>query len=73
MIELALAAGIPIEYRTVAIGDVARADEAFITGSVKEILPIHHVGDLAPAVSHPGPMTRRMRELFFRNRDRRLE
>lgn len=73
MIELALAAGIPVEYRTVAIGDVARADEAFITGSVKEILPIHHIGGLAPAGSHPGPVTRKMRDLFFRNRDRRLE
>jgi branched-chain amino acid aminotransferase len=73
MIDLAVATGIPVEYRTVALEDVVRADEAFITGSVKEILPIHHVGDRAVAGRHPGPVTRKLRDLFFRNRERLLE
>lgn len=73
MLLLAAEAGIPVEYRTPGLKEVRLAEEMFLTGSVKEILPIHHVGAMAPAGSHPGPVTRKMRDLFFRNRDRWLE
>ena len=73
MLLLAAEAGVPVEYRTPALDEVRLAEEMFLTGSVKEILPIHHVGGLALAASHPGPVTRKMRDLFFRNRDLWLE
>jgi branched-subunit amino acid aminotransferase/4-amino-4-deoxychorismate lyase len=53
--------GIPVEERDLFPADVENADEAFLTGSLMEVLPLRRLGhvDLAP-----GPIARRLlREL----------
>ena len=35
--------------------ELAQADEAFISGSIKEVLPVVRVGDQTIGNGHPGP------------------
>lgn len=41
------------------------ADEVFITGSVKEVLPVTHLGERKIANGKPGKITRRIHERFL--------
>jgi branched-chain amino acid aminotransferase len=44
--------------------DLTRADEAFLTSSLKELLPIATVDGNPVANGHPGPVTRQLLEAF---------
>jgi branched-chain amino acid aminotransferase len=48
-----------IHYR-----DLAHMDEAFLTSTTKEVLPVVQMDDLVIGEGHPGPVTRRVMELF---------
>ncbi len=47
-----------------SLTEVYRADEMFCTGTMGELAPVTHVDGRAIGVSPPGPMTRRLSELF---------
>ena len=54
--------GVPVEERAVVIADAWTADEAFLTGTGAEIVPIARVD--GRRLVAPGPVTRRVRRLF---------
>lgn len=53
--------------------ELASADEAFITGSVKEILAVVRVGNQQIGSGHPGPVVQHLQRLFKANMDNWLE
>lgn len=68
VIEVARAEGIPVEERTLLPEDLLRADEAMITSTVREIVPVVRVG--MEEEEHPvgdgrvGPTVRRITAAF---------
>ncbi len=50
-------AHVPVVERRFAKAEIARASEAFITSSIREVLPISHVDDLVIGAGKPGPIT----------------
>lgn len=63
VIELAEQLGIPVEEVDVPLGTVAGANEAFLSGTIKEIQAIGEIGDTV--LPHaPGPVTRRIQQAF---------
>jgi branched-chain amino acid aminotransferase len=64
IIELAAGAGIRVVERDMATRELLRADEAFLTSSVAEVMPIIQVGQNGVGNGHPGPMTRRVQRLY---------
>jgi branched-chain amino acid aminotransferase len=49
----------PIHYR-----DLAHVDEAFLTSTTKEVLPVAQIDDIVLSNGRPGPVTQRIAELF---------
>ena len=65
ILELARGSGIPVEERCPMLSELPLADEAFITGSVKKVLPVVRVGDRTIGTGRPGPMTLRLSRLYL--------
>ncbi len=65
---LECAAGIDVPAREVALkdADLFGADEAFLTSSTKDIVPIVHVDDRTIGTGRPGPVTMRLLEEYRR-------
>jgi branched-chain amino acid aminotransferase len=59
-------AGVPVSERTIYENDVLGADEAFITGTTREVTPVVAVGDRAIGDGRPGPVTRLLLDTFRR-------
>lgn len=57
----------PLEY------ELAEADEAFISGSVKEILPVVKIGKQVIGKGHPGPVSKHIYKIFLSNIGRWME
>ena len=54
VLELAQQSGIPVKEIDVAVGDLARSDEAFLSSTTREVQPIAHVdGQPLPTVCGP--------------------
>jgi len=64
VLELAKQAGIRVEERPFLAADLARAEEAFITSSIREIVPIIAVDGTVIGTGKPGPVTRRLIAAF---------
>ena len=65
-IILDLAPGIcTIERRTIDLEELAKADETFITGTTKKILPIIQIDDLIIGNGKPGPVTQQLMTRFL--------
>jgi branched-chain amino acid aminotransferase len=58
--------GIPVQRATLVPGDLASAQEAFITGSTRELSPVVRIDDRVIGDGRPGPITRRLLEGFRR-------
>jgi branched-chain amino acid aminotransferase len=63
LFEIARGAGLPVEERVLHADDLLKADEAFITSTLKELAPIRRV-DAQAMPQAPGPVTRRLLELY---------
>jgi len=75
VLELARAAGIPVEEGRYGFEALAEADEAFVTNSVQELVPVGSLFDDADAVRRrwdeaPGPMTKRLQSAYRSLADR---
>jgi branched-chain amino acid aminotransferase len=57
--------GIEIETGNILRSDLYTADEAFLSGTAVEIVPIRSVDDRVVGNGEPGPITRRVQEVFF--------
>ncbi len=66
---LLAADGVPVQETTLVPADAWTAEEAFLTGTGAEVVPIAAIDDRALAA--PGPLTRRARELFAASLPRR--
>jgi branched-chain amino acid aminotransferase len=66
--------GVPTREERITRDEVYLADEAFFTGTAAEVTPIRELDDRRIGEGTPGPMTRRLQDLFFatvRGRDDR--
>jgi branched-chain amino acid aminotransferase len=72
-LEVALEAGFSTEERCPMVDELARCSEFFITGSVKEILPVVRVGKTTIGGGKPGPVSAHLRRLYLQNLDRWME
>jgi branched-chain amino acid aminotransferase len=63
IMELARDEGYTIVEREIARSELYIADEVFVTGTAAEVCPIREVDE--HAIGEPGPVTRRLQELFF--------
>ncbi|MDI6908051.1 MAG: aminotransferase class IV [Thermoanaerobacterales bacterium] len=62
--ELATRTGIPFLERPLAPEDIVRSDEAFLTNSVVEIVPLVAVGRTPVGNGAPGPLTARLQAAY---------
>ena len=65
IIDLARSAGINVEERCPLLTELPMATEAFITGSVKKILPVVQIGDWTIGDGAPGLTTKRLLSLYL--------
>jgi branched-chain amino acid aminotransferase len=56
--------GIPLLERPLPLATLERADEAFLTSTVREVLPVVRVGDRTVGPGEPGPVTTRLHAAF---------
>ena len=56
---------IEIEERDLNLDELSRAQEAFITGTSKGVLPIVQIGEELIGDGKPGEMTKRLGRLFM--------
>ena len=64
MLELCRANGIPHAEKDLSLTEVYRADEVFCTGTMGELTPVIKVDGRMIRNGQPGPVTRRLVELF---------
>lgn len=64
---------IPLELRPPRTDELSQAQEAFITGSVKEIMPVIQIGSSVIGEGRPGPFTAKITELYRKNIYRYVE
>ncbi len=65
-IILKLAADFQIEFRSIPLSEVASCDEAFLTSSVKDCVPLVQVNEEIIGLGRPGPITEMLRNRFRR-------
>ena len=68
ILELAEANGIPHHEADIRAEDLAKAAEIWVTSSTKEILPVTTLDDKAVGDGKPGPVFRRMYDLYQVNK-----
>jgi len=64
VLELAAELGIPGRETTLTPGDLSKVQEAFITGTTREVTPVVAVSDTTIGNGKPGPMTKRLLKAF---------
>ena len=60
VLELCAALELPADERALGDGDLLGADEAFLTSTTREVVPIVRVDGRAIGTGHPGPVTRQI-------------
>lgn len=73
LIDLARKEGFQVEERLMDLDELRRAQEAFLTGSVKEVTAVVRVGDITIGSGRPGPVSTKLRHLLLNNLDNWLE
>lgn len=73
ILTLAEENGFKIEERCPLVSELENAQEAFITGSLKELLPVVKIGGQTIGDGSPGPVTKHLHRLFLENIDRWLD
>jgi branched-chain amino acid aminotransferase len=56
--------GYSIEFGNILRSDLYTADEAFLTGTAAEVVPIRAIDDRSVGEGKPGPMTRSIQEIY---------
>jgi branched-chain amino acid aminotransferase len=64
VLELAQAAGVPCGEKALRLPDLLGADEAFLSSTTREVVPIGLVDDRPIGDGRPGPLTRRLLQAF---------
>ena len=64
--EVGQDAGVPVQHATLLPADLDTAQEAFITGSTRELSPVVRIDDRIIGNGRPGPVTHKLLEAFRR-------
>lgn len=64
VVELALANAIPLQERKISVAELNRAEEVWITSSIREVLPIIELDGKKVGVGEPGPVWAKMDALY---------
>ncbi len=72
-LEMAREAGFSTEERCPMVDELKSCSEFFITGSVKEILPVVRIGRTTIGGGKPGPVSAHLRKLYLQNLERWME
>ena len=56
--------GVPMAEATLRDEDLLGADEAFLTSTTREVVPVRQVDETTLGSGRPGPLTRRVMEAF---------
>jgi branched-chain amino acid aminotransferase len=64
VVELARKEGLDAHEALLPLGELLAADEAFLTGSVKEVMPLIAVDDRRIGSGSPGPITRLLQQRY---------
>lgn len=64
VIAIARDLGYDIEYDNILRSDLYTAEEAFLTGTAAEVVPVASVDDRSVGDGRPGPITRRIQEIY---------
>jgi branched-chain amino acid aminotransferase len=64
VLELLAALGIPSREQALRLEDLLSADEAFLTSTTREVVPVRQVDETPVGKGGPGPLTRRVMEAF---------
>jgi branched-chain amino acid aminotransferase len=64
VIEIGREIGIPASEAVLYLDDLASADEAFVTGTTRELTPVVRVDDRVIGTGKPGPVTTRLLDAF---------
>jgi branched-chain amino acid aminotransferase len=64
LFEVGRDVGVPVEEATLRPADLATAQEAFVTGSTRELTPVVRIDDQVIGTGRPGPVTRKLLEGF---------
>lgn len=64
VLALAARAGMPVEEREVTLQELPEAAEAFLTSTIKGVLPVVQIDDFAIGAGKPGPLTHQLRMAF---------
>lgn len=65
VLKVAAEAGIVVEEAEIRPEDLQEADEAFITSSIREVMPVISVDGRKIGTGAPGPLTRRLHEGYL--------
>jgi len=66
VIRIATDLGLPVVQKLISVNELLSADEAFFSGTYAEIAPIQEVGHHVIGGKAPGPVTRKIMDVFFR-------
>jgi len=64
VIAIAKDLGLEVEHANLLRSDLYTAEEAFLTGTAAELVPVRSVDDREVGDGAPGPVTRKLQELF---------
>jgi branched-chain amino acid aminotransferase len=64
VLELLPGLGIPFREEPLRLEDLLGADEAFMTSTTREVVPVRQVDDAVIGAGRPGPLTSRVMEAF---------
>ena len=64
VLELVAGLGIPCREQPLHVEDLLGADEAFMTSTTREVVPVRQVDESVVADGRPGPLTRRVMQAF---------
>jgi D-alanine transaminase len=64
VLELARGVGVPVREQPLRLSDLGRVTELFLTGTTSEVLPVTEVDGRAVGEGKPGPITRRLQEVY---------
>ncbi|MCX6544497.1 MAG: aminotransferase class IV [Acidobacteria bacterium] len=69
IMDVAQEAGVPVEDSVLLDEDLFAADEVFLTSTTREVIPIVRVDDRVIASGAPGPITRRLLDVYRQKAD----
>lgn len=65
VLEFARVAQITVEERSFTMEEAKAADEAFITSATTFVMPVVQIDDTPIGAGQPGPLTKRLREIYL--------